>query len=82
MNNFKTLTVLALGSALLAGCGARQDEAAAETDVNSPAAEVPVDEMAPEPAEALPSDEADPAMSDTLPTADKPPPSQPPPPPG
>jgi hypothetical protein len=88
MNPIKTLTALALGSAFLAGCGAQKDESAEQTDTPSPAVEAPVDEMAPADAtdptdtDALPSDEADPAMSDSLPTAEKPPPTQPPPPPG
>jgi hypothetical protein len=61
---FKSLAALALGSAFLVGCGAQKG-----------------DEMTPADAtDAVPSDEADPAMSDTLPTAEKPPPTQPPPP--
>ncbi len=87
MNKYKTLALLALGSALLSGCGARQEEPAAEADTTTPAAEMPVtevpaDETYPAGTETLPSDAADPAMSDTLPTTDKPPPSEPPPPPG
>ena len=82
MDKFKTLTLVALGSALLAACGAHQDESAAQTDTASPAAEAPVDESYPAQTDTLPSDEADAAMSDSLPTTDKPPPSQPEPPPG
>jgi hypothetical protein len=83
MNLIKTLTAMALGSALVAGCGAQKDEPAADTETPVPAAEAPADEMAPaDTTDTLPADEADPAMSDSLPTAEKPPPSQPPPPPG
>ena len=39
MNMIKTLTVLAFGSVLLAGCGADKDESAAQTDTASPAVE-------------------------------------------
>ena len=87
MNMLKTLAVLALGSAFLAGCGAGKDENAAQTDTPSPAAETPAatpgDEMSPaDTTDAMPSDEADPAMSDTLPTAEEPPPVVPAPPTG
>lgn len=82
MNKITTLALLALGSALLSGCGARQDQPAAETDTTSPAAEAPADETYPTDTETMPTDEADPAMSDSLPTTDKPPPSEPAPPPG
>ena len=82
LNKITTLALLALSSALLSSCGARQDESAAEVNATSPAAEVPADETYPADTETLPADEADPAMSDTLPTTDKPPPTQPPPPPG
>lgn len=78
MNIQKTLAVLAFGSVLLAGCGANEDEPAAQTQPASPAVETP----APLPEDTSPSDVADPAMSDTLPTGDQPPPSEPPPPPG
>jgi hypothetical protein len=77
MDKLMTLTVVALGSALLSGCGTHQDESAAQTGPASPAVEAPVDEMAPAQTESLPSDEADPAMSDSLPTTDKPPPPPP-----
>jgi hypothetical protein len=77
MDILKTLTVVALGSALLSGCGTHQDESAAQTGPASPAVEAPVDEMAPAQTETLPSDEADPAISDSLPTSDKPPPPPP-----
>jgi hypothetical protein len=87
MNMLKTLALLAIGSALLAGCGANKDESAAQTDTASPAAETPAvpsgDEMYPaDTTDAMPSDEPDPAMSDTLPTAEEPPPTEPSPPPG
>ena len=85
MDKLATLAALALGFALLSGCGARQDESAVQTDTPAPASEAPVDETYPaEPAqtETLPSDQTDPAMSDTLPPAEEPPPSEPAPPPG
>ena len=87
MNMLKTLIVLAFGSALLAGCGAKKDESAAQTDTPSPAVETPAappaDEIAPaDTTDTMPSDEADPAMSDSLPTDEKPPPPEPAPPPG
>lgn len=83
----KTLMVLALGSAFLAGCGAQKDESAAETGTPSPAVDAPEsppgDEISPaDTTDAVPSDDADPAMSDTLPTAEDPPPLEPAPPPG
>jgi PBP1b-binding outer membrane lipoprotein LpoB len=78
MNMLKTLTVLAFGSVLLAGCGANKDESAA---VETPAPP-PEDTMYPaDTTDTLPSDESDPAMSDTLPTAEEPPPLEPSPPP-
>lgn len=82
----KTLAVLAFGSVLLAGCGANKDESAAETGTPSPAVETPdaVSEDTTSPADSTgmtPSDAPDPAMSDTLPTDDKPPPTEPAPPP-
>ena len=77
MDKLKALTVVALGLALLSGCGKHQEESAAQTGPASPAVEAPVDEMAPAQTETLPSDEADPAMSDSLPTSDKPPPPPP-----
>jgi PBP1b-binding outer membrane lipoprotein LpoB len=87
MNMLKTLTVLAFGSVLLAGCGANKDESAAETSTPSPAVETPApapeDTMYPaDTTETMPSDESDPAMSDTLPTDDEPPPPEPAPPNG
>ena len=86
MNMLKTLTVLAFGSVLLAGCGANKDESAAETGTPSPAVEssAPPPEDTTYPADTtdtLPSDESEPAMSDTLPTDEQPPPSEPSPPP-
>jgi hypothetical protein len=87
MNMLKTLAVLALGSAFLAGCGADRDETDARTDAPSPAIDTPAvtpgEESPPaETTDAVPTDEADPAMSDTLPTAEDPPPVVPAPPPG
>lgn len=84
---FKTLTVLALGSALLAGCGADKDESAAQADAASPAVETPAappeDVMSPaDTTDTMPSGEPDPAMSDSLPTSEEPPPVEPPPPSG
>jgi hypothetical protein len=82
MNLFKTLAALMLGSALLGGCGAQNDESAAQSETPSPAVETG-EEMSPaDTTDAMPSDEADPAMSDTLPTAENPPPTEPAPPPG
>jgi hypothetical protein len=66
----ETFALLVLGSVLLAGCGTREDEAAAEPDAPAPAVETPAAEATDVP----PADEADPAMSDTLPTDDDPPP--------
>ena len=76
----KTLAVLTLGLAFLAGCGAKKDESAAETDTPSPA----VQPTAPAPGDeaAVPADEPAPAISDTLPTTEEPPPPEPAPPPG
>ena len=87
MNMLKTFAMLAFGSVLLAGCGSHEDESAAQTGAPSPAIETPTPpaEDAVSPADAteiVPSDEAGPAMSDSLPTGDKPPPSEPAPPPG
>jgi PBP1b-binding outer membrane lipoprotein LpoB len=84
MNMLKTLTLLAFGSVLLAGCGAREDESAAQTDAAPPAVESPApppeDSVSPADAtDTMPSDEAEPAMSDSLPTDKKPPPPAPPP---
>jgi hypothetical protein len=80
----KTLIVLAFGSLLLTGCGADQDESAAETDTPSPVETPdysPEDETSPaDTADTMPADEPDPAMSDTLPKADEPPPVVPSPP--
>ena len=86
MNMLKTLTVLALGSAYLVGCGANKDETAAQTDSASPAAETPAapsgDEISPaDTTDISPSEEPAPAMSDTLPTTEEPPPPEPAPPP-
>ena len=83
----KTLAVLALGSAFLAGCGSDKDETDAQTDAPSPAIDTPAatpgDETSPaETTDAVPTDESDPAMSDTLPTTEEPPPLEPAPPPG
>ena len=82
----KTLAVLAFGSVLLAGCGAKKDESAAQTGTDSPAVETPApppeDTMSPaDTTDTMPSDEPDPAMSDTLPTDEEPPPPEPAPPP-
>jgi hypothetical protein len=76
----KTLAVLALGSAFLAGCGANKDEPAVETETPSPAVET----TAPAPGDeaVVPADEPAPAISDTLPTTEEPPPPEPAPPPG
>lgn len=87
MNTLKSLTVLAFGSVLLAGCGAGKDESAVEAESPAPAAESPayppVDEPAPaDTMETMPSDEPDPSMSDSLPTAEEPPPPEPAPPTG
>jgi hypothetical protein len=87
MNMLKTLAVLALGSAFLAGCAADKDESAAETETPAPVVDTPAasptDEMAPaDSTEGQPSDEPDSAISDTLPTTDEPPPPEPAPPPG
>ncbi len=85
MNILKTLTVLAFGSVLLAGCGAKKDESAAQTDLPSPAVETPVPEDTMSPADTtgtMPSEEPAPATSDTLPTTEEPPPTEPPPPNG
>jgi PBP1b-binding outer membrane lipoprotein LpoB len=86
MNMLKTLALLAFGSVLLAGCGAKKDESAAQTDTDSPAVESPApppeDTMSPaDTTDTMPSDEPDPAMSDTLPTDEQPPPPEPAPPP-
>ena len=86
MNTLKILTVLAIGSVLLAGCGAHKDESTAQTGAPSPAVETPApppeDSESPADAtDAMPADEPDPAMSDSLPTDDKPPPTEPAPPP-
>jgi len=90
----KTLTALAIGSVLLAGCGAnKDDDATVQTDTPSPAAEpaAPLPEDTTSPADTTgvtpsdgmtPSDEPAPATSDTLPTTEEPPPSEPPPPNG
>ncbi len=87
MNILKTLTVLAFGSVLLAGCGANKDESSAQTGMPSPAVDTPApppeDTMSPaDTTDTMPSDEPDPAMSDTLPTSEEPPPIEPAPPPG
>ena len=87
MNMLKSLTLLMFGSVLLAGCGAHEDESAAQAGAPSPAVETPAPpaEESVSPADATdtaPSDEAEPAMSDSLPTGDKPPPPEPAPPPG
>ena len=84
---FKTLIALAFGSLLVAGCGAKKDEAAVQTDTPSPAMEepapLPEDTMTPaDTTDAMPSDEPAPATSDTLPTTEEPPPTEPPPPNG
>ena len=85
MNMHKSLTLLAIGSLLLGGCGAKKDESAAETGMPSPAVETPstaADTTAPAEATApLPSDEPAPVTSDSLPTDEQPPPEEPPPPP-
>ena len=86
MNMLKTLIVLAFGSVLLAGCGAKKDEPTAQTGTPSPAVEEPAPppEDTASPAgttDTMPSDEPDPAMSDTLPTDEQPPPPEPAPPP-
>ena len=86
VNILKTLTVLAFGSVLLAGCGANKDESAAQTGTPSPAAETPApapeDTTSPaDTTDTMPADEPDPAMSDTLPTDEEPPPPEPAPPP-
>jgi PBP1b-binding outer membrane lipoprotein LpoB len=86
MNILKTLSVLAFGSVLLAGCGAKKDESTAETATPSPVVETPApppeDTMSPaDTTDTMPSDEPDPAMSDTLPTDEQPPPPEPAPPP-
>ena len=79
MNILKTLTVLAFGSVLLAGCGGHKDESAAVEAPPPP----PEDTMSPaDTTDTLPSDEPDSAMSDTLPTDEEPPPVEPAPPPG
>ena len=39
MTILKALATLALGSAILAGCGAKKDESAAQTETPAPAAE-------------------------------------------
>lgn len=78
MNNLKALCVLAFGSMLLAGCGANNDQPAAQTGPASPALETP----APLPEDTMPPVEPDPAISDTLPKGEEPPPPEPPPPPG
>ena len=72
MNMIKTMLALALGVAFVAGCGAKDDESAAQTDTAEPAVESP----------AMPADEPAPVMSDSLPTAEEPPPPEPSPPPG
>ena len=87
MTILKTLTVLAFGSVLLAGCGASEDESATQADTPSPAVETPApapeDTMSPaDTTDTMPSEEADPAMSDTLPTDEQPPPPEPAPPTG
>jgi hypothetical protein len=85
MNVHKSLTLLAIGSLLLAGCAAKKDEAAAETGMPSPAVETPSttpDTTAPADTTApMPSDEPAPVTSDSLPTDDQPPPEEPTPPP-
>ena len=86
MYMLKTLSVVAFGSVLLVGCGANKDESAAQTDTPTPAVEtvdpLPADMTAPADSTGMtPSDQPDPAMSDTLPTDDKPPPTEPAPPP-
>ncbi len=86
MNILKTLTALAFGSVLLAGCGAKKDESAAQADAPSPAVEapasIPEDTMLPaDTTGTMPSDEPAPATSDTLPTGEEPPPTEPAPPP-
>ena len=86
MDTFKTLSALAFGSVLLAGCGANKDDAAVQADTPSPAVEMPApppDDTA-YPADqpgALPSDEPAPSMSDSLPPGEQPPPPEPAPPP-
>jgi hypothetical protein len=83
MNMLKPLMMLVLGSTILGGCGAREDDSSAQTEAPAPAAEAPVDETAPADTTGVaPSDEADPAMSDSLPTAEEPPPPEPSPPGG
>ena len=82
----KALALLALGSAILAGCGAKKDESAAQTETPAPTAETgaPAPEEPTYPADTtdtMPSDEAAPATSDTLPTDEQPPPTEPAPPP-
>ena len=85
MNVLKTLTVLAFGSVLLAGCGAKKDESAAQTGTPSPAVETPAppaDTMSPaDTTGTMPSDQPAPATSDSLPTDEQPPPEEPAPPP-
>jgi hypothetical protein len=84
MNILKPVSVLAFGSMLLAGCGAKEDESAAQTETPSPAVETTSEDTA-YPADATgttPSDEPESAMSDTLPTDEQPPPTEPAPPPG
>jgi len=87
MDILKTLSVLAIGSVLLAGCDANRDDSAAQTDTPSPAVETPASPPpddtaypADEPG-TLPSDEPAPSMSDSLPTDEQPPPPEPAPPP-
>jgi hypothetical protein len=86
MNVLKTIPVLAFGSVLLAGCGARQDESAAQMDESSPAVESPAPPADDSSSQAdttdvTPSDEPENAVSDSLPKTDKPPPVEPSPPP-
>jgi hypothetical protein len=87
MDILKKVTVLAFSSVLLAGCGAQNDESAAQTGTPSAADEAPIappeDTASPaDTTDTMPSDEADPAMSDTLPTDEQPPPVEPAPPTG
>ena len=86
MNILKTLSVMAFGSVLLAGCGANKDESTAETGTPSPAVEpaAPLPEDTATPADEMgtvPPDQTDPSMSDSLPTDEQPPPTEPAPPP-
>ena len=86
MYMLKTLSVVAFGSVLLVGCGGNRDDSAAQTDEPAPVVETPapLPEDTTSPADTTgmtPLDQPDPAMSDTLPTDDKPPPTEPAPPP-